>query len=159
MQKNFIDYGERINNALLRVIKDILCDLSKSKISPNHCFYITFDTTHPDVVISSKLKREYPKEITVVIQNQFWDLEVKNDSFDVTLSFNRKKEMLTIPFEAINKFNDPFVKFSLQLEFRSRKTSKNKKTKNNETKKTINKKLNQSDKIIKLDKFRKNKNE
>ena len=147
MQKNFIDYGERINSALLRVIKDILCDLSKAKISPNH------------VVISSKLKREYPKEITVVIQNQFWDLEVKNESFDVTLSFNRKKEMLTIPFEAINKFNDPFVKFSLQLEFRSKKTSKIKKTKNNEAKKTINEKPNQSDKVIKLDKFRKNKNE
>ncbi len=159
MQKNFIDYGERINSALLRVIKDILLDLNKSKISPNHCFYITFDTTHPDVVISSKLKREYPKEITIVIQNQFWDLEVKDHSFNVTLSFNRKKEMLTIPFESINKFNDPFVKFSLQLEFRSRKTSKIKKTKKSEAKETKNKVLNPTNKIIKLDKFRKNKNE
>tara|TARA_B100000989_G_C19449194_1_gene430951 strand:+ start:261 stop:740 length:480 start_codon:yes stop_codon:yes gene_type:complete len=159
MQKNFIDYGERINSALLRVIKDILFDLSESKISPNHCFYITFDTTHPDVVISSKLKREYPKEITIVIQNQFWDLEVKDDSFDVTLSFNRKKEMLTIPFESINKFNDPFVKFSLQLEFRAKQTSKIKKTKHVEVKKSKNKKLKTPNKIIKLDKFRKNKNE
>ena len=159
MRKNFIDYGERINSALLRVIKDILLDLNQSKISPNHCFYITFDTTHPDVVISSKLKREYPKEITIVIQNQFWDLEVKDHSFNVTLSFNRKKEMLTIPFESINKFNDPFVKFSLQLEFRSKKTSKLKKTKKNEAKKTTNKVLNPTNKIIKLDIFRKNKNE
>tara|TARA_B100000941_G_C28040695_1_gene319514 strand:- start:43 stop:522 length:480 start_codon:yes stop_codon:yes gene_type:complete len=159
MRKNFIDYGERINNALLRVIKDILLDLNQSKISPNHCFYITFDTTHPDVVISSKLKREYPKEITIVIQNQFWDLEVKDHSFNVTLSFNRKKEMLTIPFESINKFNDPFVKFSLQLEFRSKKTSKLKKTKKSEAKKTTNKVLNPTNKIIKLDIFRKNKNE
>tara|TARA_B100000989_G_C19505618_1_gene456386 strand:- start:606 stop:1085 length:480 start_codon:yes stop_codon:yes gene_type:complete len=159
MQKDFIDYGERINNALLKVIKDILFDLSESKISPNHCFYITFDTTHPNVIISSKLKREYPKEITIVIQNQFWDLDVKDNSFDVTLSFNRKKEMLTIPFESINKFNDPFVKFSLQLEFRSRKTTKVKKIKNVEVKKPKNKKVKISNKIIKLDKFRKNKNE
>ena len=163
MEKNFIDYGERINKALLQVIRDILTDLSESKISSNHCFYITFDTNHPNVMISPKLKREYPKEITIVIQNQFWNLEVNNNSFNVTLSFNRKKEILTIPFESISKFNDPFVKFSLQLEFRSKTNLENKESKplrnseNKKERKKVIRKNNQSNKIIKLDKFRKRK--
>ena len=163
MEKNFIDYGERINKALLQVIKDILNDLSESKISSNHCFYITFNTNHPNVMISPKLKKEYPKEITIVIQNQFWNLEVKKKSFNVTLSFNRKKETLTIPFESISKFNDPFVKFSLQLEFRSKANSENvesKSLRNSENKKERKKVIqnkSQSNKVIKLDKFRKKK--
>ena len=128
MKKKVIDYGQRINKALLQVIRDILQDLSELRISSNHCFYITFDTNHPEVVISQKLKKEYPREITIVIQNQFWDLEVDKKKFNVTLSFNRKKETLIIPFESISKFNDPFVKFSLQLEFRSQ-NSKFKSTK------------------------------
>lgn len=153
MEKDFINYGERINRALLQVIKDILLDLSKERIAPNHCFYITYDTNHPDVLISPKLKKEYPKEITIVIQNQFWNLEVRNNFFNVTLSFNRKKETLSIPFEAIKKFNDPFVKFSLQLDLRI----KNIDQKNKEKKL---KKVNlENNKIIKLSKFRKDKDE
>ena len=157
MEKNFIDYGERINKALLQVIRGILLDLSDSKISNNHCFYITFDTNHPEVIISPKLKKEYPKEITIVIQNQFWDLEVGKKKFSVTLSFNRKKEVLSVPFESISKFNDPFVKFSLQLEFRAKKTSKPKKVK--AIKKIISTEKNNQNlnKVIKLDKFRKKK--
>ena len=157
MEKNFIDYGERINKALLQVIRGILLDLSYSKISNNHCFYITFDTNHPEVIISPKLKKEYPKEITIVIQNQFWDLEVGKKKFNVTLSFNRKKEVLSVPFESISKFNDPFVKFSLQLEFRAKKTSKPKKVK--AIKKIISTEKNNQNlnKVIKLDKFRKKK--
>ena len=154
MEKKLIDYGERINKALLQVTKDILFDLSEYKISSNHCFYITFNTTHPDVVISQKLKKEYPKEITIVIQNQFWDLKVEKNSFNVTLSFNRKKEMLCIPFESISKFNDPFVKFSLQLEFKKKETTSNKFPK----KIQLNKKK-ESSKIITLEKFRKKKDE
>jgi uncharacterized protein len=159
MEKNFIDYGERINKALLQVIRGILLDLSDSKISNNHCFYITFDTNHPGVLISPKLKKEYPKEITIVIQNQFWDLEVGKKKFNVTLSFNRKKEILSIPFESISKFNDPFVKFSLQLEFRNKRTLKTKKIKT--TKKEISTEKNNEDinKVIKLDKFRKKKDQ
>ncbi|MDC3091859.1 ClpXP protease specificity-enhancing factor SspB, partial [Rickettsiales bacterium] len=131
--------------------------LSDSKISNNHCFYITFDTNHPDVMISPKLKKEYPKEITIVIQNQFWDLEVGKKKFNVTLSFNRKKEVLSIPFESISKFNDPFVKFSLQLEFRAKKITKPKKVKAIKKIITAEKNNQNLNKVIKLDKFRKKK--
>lgn len=151
MEKEFIDYGKRINAALLLVIKEIIQDLSESKISSNHCFYITFDTTHEGVILSKKLKKEYPKQMTVILQNQFWDLKIKKDSFNVTLSFNRIKEMLSIPFESIKKFNDPFVKFSLELEVRK---SEKKSIKKSTADENIN---TDSKKIISLESFRKDK--
>lgn len=151
MEKKFIDYGERINTALLDVIREILLDLSESRISSNHCFYITFNTMNENVVINERLKKEYPSEMTIILQNQFWDLSVKDDYFDVTLSFNRKKENLSIPFSSIKKFNDPFVKFNLELEIKSKIKKK----------KVSNKKLKidrytSNDNVVLLDKFRKN---
>ena len=146
MNKIFIDYGERINTAILGVIKDILKDLGESKISSNHCFYITFKTKNSKVEIPKHLLKEYPSEMTIVLQNQYWNLSVNKNSFSVALSFNKKKETLIIPFNAITKFYDPFVKFSIQLELKEEKgrTDNEKKIK----KSKINK-------IVTLDDFRK----
>ena len=146
MNKIFIDYGERINTAILGVIKDILKDLEDSKISSNHCFYITFKTKNSKVEIPKHLLKEYPSEMTIVLQNQYWNLSVKKNSFSVALSFYKKKETLIIPFNAITKFYDPFVKFSIQLELKEEKgrTDNEKKIK----KSKINK-------IVTLDDFRK----
>ena len=155
MKKIFIDYGQRINLAILNVIKDILNDLSESKISTNHCFYITFKTTHPDVKISNTLKKDYPSDMTIVLQNQYWDLSVTKKEFNVTLAFNKKRENLTVPFDAIIKFYDPFVKFSIQLELRREK--KKKTIKKTTEKKQKNKIKLKSEKIIALDDFRKKK--
>tara|TARA_B100000287_G_C20660536_1_gene789971 strand:- start:776 stop:1222 length:447 start_codon:yes stop_codon:yes gene_type:complete len=145
MKKIFIDYGERINTAILGVVKNILEDLADSKISSNHCFYITFKTKNSNVEIPKHLQKEYPNEMTIVLQNQYWDLIVNKDTFSVALSFNKKKEVLIIPFKAITKFYDPFVKFSIQLELKDEKKSlkKAKKVKKKTTK------------IIALDDFRK----
>lgn len=156
MEKKFIDYGQRINKALLGVVKDILKDLSELKISSNHCFYITFDTNYKNVEISKNLKRDYPEEMTIILQNQFWDLIVEETSFSVTLSFNRKRENLIIPFQSIKKFNDPFVKFSLELDIRKKFQSDSKKlilkkTKSEKSEKEIVKN------IVSLEKFRKKK--
>ena len=87
--------------------------------------------------------------MTVVLQNQYWDLEVKKNFFSVTLSFNKKKEFLTIPFDAITKFYDPYVKFSIQLE------SKDEKIKKVSNKKNIKRNKNKPTKVIALDDFRK----
>ena len=156
MKKIYIDYGERINTAILGVVKEILSDLSESKISSNHCFYITFSTQAKGLVIPKYLTKEYPKEMTIVLQNQFWDLEVNKENFSVSLAFNKKKENLEIPYSSITKFYDPFVKFSIHLEFNSekkRKVSKRKNTKKKEEK-SIKKK---TEKIVTLDDFRKKK--
>ena len=146
MKKIFIDYGERINTAILNVIKDILEDLASSKVSSNHCFYITFNTKNSKVEIPKHLLAEYPNEMTIVLQNQYWNLVVKQKFFSVSLSFNKKKENLVIPFKAITKFYDPFVKFSIQLELKDDKALK----------KNINKqKKKKATKVITLDDFRK----
>tara|TARA_X000000950_G_scaffold285169_2_gene390296 strand:+ start:67 stop:534 length:468 start_codon:yes stop_codon:yes gene_type:complete len=154
MEKEFIDYGKRINTALLQVIREILEDLSESKISSSHCFYITFDTTHKDIILSEKLRKEYPKQMTIILQNQFWDLNIRKDYFSVTLSFNRVKEVLSIPFESIKKFNDPFVKFSLELEIRQTEKASNKKEKINSNNKKHD---TNSKKVVSLESFRKDK--
>lgn len=148
MEKEFIDYGRRINAALLLVIKEIIQDLSESKISSNHCFYITFDTTHEGVILSKKLKKEYPKQMTVILQNQFWDLKIRKSDFSVSLLFNKKKENLKIPFSSITKFYDPYVKFSIQLDLKNDKKQVKKVLKKE-------KKKNNKQKIVSLADFRK----
>ena len=147
MEKIFIDYGKRINQAILDVIKEILKDLSESKISSNHCFYITFKTKAKGVKLPNFLKKEYPDEMTIVLQNQYWDLKIKNNGFSVVLLFNKKKEILIIPFDTIVKFYDPFVKFSIQLDFNEQIKQTKRKMKKKEV---ITKK-----KIISLEDFRK----
>ena len=147
MEKIYIDYGKRINKAILNVIKEILKDLSKSKISSHHCFYITFKTKSKDVIIPEKFLNEYPSEMTIVLQNQYWNLKVNDKKFAVTLLFNKVKENLEIPFDSIIKFYDPFVKFSIQLDLRKEQ---------GKSKKVANKKFkNLKEKIVTLADFRK----
>ena len=125
-------------------------DLSKSKISSHHCFYITFfffKTKERDVLIPEKFHKEYPNEMTIVLQNQFWNLKVEDKKFSVTLLFNKVKEDLEIPFNSVVKFYDPFVKFSIQLDSTQAKPSP-KKVSNKKTKKI-------KEKIVTLDDFRK----
>ena len=145
--KFFIDYGTRINKAILDVIKEILKDLSKSKISSNHCFYITFKTKSNGVVFPNYLKKDYPNEMTVVLQDQFWDLKIKKMIF-LFPSYLIKKENIIIPFHSIIKFYDPFVKFSIQLDLKEEKKL---------VKKIIKKekKKNNKQKIVSLADFRK----
>ena len=153
MEKIYIDYGKRINSAILHVVREILKDLSKSKISSHHCFYITFKTKSEGVKIPAKFLKEYPDEMTIVLQNQYWNLKVENLKFSVTLLFNKKKETLEVPFDSVVKFYDPFVKFSIQLELRKSKNRKrvvgSKKIKKNKQDKE------NKEKIITLDDFRK----
>ena len=82
----------------------------------NHHFYITFKTHHPQVEVPSYLTEKYPDEMTIVLQYQFWELVVRENDFEVMLSFNDKRERLFIPFMAISGFADPSVKFGLQFQ-------------------------------------------
>ena len=93
--------------------------------------------------------------MTVILQNQFWDLLVSEEFFSVTLSFNRKRENLTIPFESIKRFNDPFVKFSLELDIRNKFKSDYKNVKDKTARNSSNSKIDKN--IVSLDNFRKKK--
>lgn len=110
-----IDYDHLVQKALKGVVRKVLGDVAKTGLPGGHHFYIAFRTDHPDVRIPDHLREKYPREITIVLQHQFWDLEVDEDHFQVALSFNQKPEKLFVPFDALTGFMDPSVQFGLQL--------------------------------------------
>ncbi len=110
-----IDYDALIRAALVGVVRDLLVDTAKNGLIGNHHFYLAFSTTHPRVAMPERLRQQHPKDMTIVLQNQFWDLEVDDAWFSVKLSFAGKLEKLVIPFDALVGFLDPSVQFALQF--------------------------------------------
>jgi hypothetical protein len=111
-----IRYDLLTQQALRGVVRDVLSDTAKKGLPGDHHFYISFDTTAEGVRMSERLRAQYPNEMTIILQHQFWDLRVGDDEFEVGLSFGGVPERLTVPFEAINGFFDPSVQFGLQFE-------------------------------------------
>jgi hypothetical protein len=116
MAKDWLRYDQMVEDALRGVVRRALTEAAVSGLPGDHHFYITFRTDTPLVRIPQHLKAQYPREMTIVLQHQFWGLEVNDDSFTVTLSFGGKHEALFIPFETIVSFADPSVKFALQFD-------------------------------------------
>ena len=111
-----IRYDLLTQQALRGVVRSVLVDAVKKGLPGEHHFYITFNTKADGVRISERLLGQYPEEMTIILQHQFWDLKVGDDEFEVGLSFGGIPEKLTVPFEAINGFFDPSVQFGLQFE-------------------------------------------
>jgi uncharacterized protein len=97
-------------------VRIILMGVAKSGLPGEHHFFIAFRTHAPGVSISKRLEEKYPEEMTIVLQHRFWDLVVKEDHFEVKLSFDGIMERLRVPFEAIKVFFDPSVPYGLQFE-------------------------------------------
>ncbi|MFW0777670.1 MAG: SspB family protein [Rickettsiales bacterium] len=116
MTEDTIDYSQMVDHAMRGVVRDILKQVSVSGIPGDHHFYISFDTTYPGVKISETLKEKYPKDVTIVLQHQFWDFKVEEDQFHVTLSFSGVPENLVVPFASLTAFADPSTKFGLQFQ-------------------------------------------
>lgn len=116
MEKDPLRYDQMVEEALRGVVRKALSQAAENGLPGAHHFYITFETTHPGVELSDTLKLRYPEEMTIIIQHQFWGLEVEENHFAVTLSFNDRSERIGIPFEAITAFADPAVKFGLRFE-------------------------------------------
>lgn len=116
MTDDLLHYPSMIDQAMRDVVRDVLRRISSSGLPGEHHFYISFGTTHPGVKMSEQLKSRYPKEITIVLQHQFWDFHVEDQRFHVTLSFGGIPEKLTVPFAALTAFADPSVKFGLQFQ-------------------------------------------
>lgn len=113
--KDWIGYQNLVDNAHRGIVRDILRHVAKGGTMGNHHFFITFDTQAPGVVISDVMKGLYPEQITIVLQNQFWDLKVFDDAFEVGLSFNKMPEVLHVPYAAIRQFVDPSQNFGFTL--------------------------------------------
>lgn len=109
------DYQDLIHTAILNIVKKILIHIQHNGISTDQCLYISFETESDDVVLSNSVKARYPKEITIVLQYQYQNLQVLEDKFLVDLSFNGIIETVEIPFRSLIRFSDNSVNFSLQL--------------------------------------------
>lgn len=109
-------YADRAQAALLGMVRKVMQEAASEGLAGGHHFYITYYTQADGVVISDKLRAQHPEEITIVLQNQFEDLQIEQDAFHVTLSFNDTPERLTVPFSAVSKFYDPSVAFGLMFD-------------------------------------------
>src|SRR5580765_3294270 len=117
MPVDHIRYDILVQEALRGMVRDVLAEAAKNKGMPGeHHFFITFDTSAEGVQLSPRLRAQYPEEMTVVLQHQFWDLKVTDEAFEVGLSFGGVAERLLVPFDAIKAFADPSVQFTLQFE-------------------------------------------
>jgi hypothetical protein len=116
MSEDYLHYERLVEEALRDVMRKALDLVAKEGLEGDHYFHITFLTEHPGVDIPASLRREYPTEMPVILQNAFWDLEVGEIGFSVSLSFNRVQQRLTIPFDAITVFQDPPANFRLHFQ-------------------------------------------
>ena len=116
MADDGLRYEVLVERALRGVLREALSYIAEHGLPGDHHFYITFRTDHPDVDISDVLHDRYPGEMTIVLQHQFWDLDVEENRFGVTLSFADLPQRLSIPFEAVIAFTDPSVRFGLQFD-------------------------------------------
>ena len=115
---SLIPYDEIVQEALRAVVGRVLGEIvaGGSELPGNHHFYITFKTGAAGVSIPQNLRERFPDEMTIVLQNKFWELEVREDGFSVGLSFNQVPAKLSVPFAAITAFVDPAVDFGLQFQ-------------------------------------------
>jgi hypothetical protein len=116
MTQDQIRYDVLTQEALRGVIRKVLDEVAVGGLPGEHHFFITFDTTHPGVRLSKRMKERYPETMTIVIQHTFWNLKTSDAGFELDLTFNDIRERLAIPFAAVQAFFDPSVKFGLQFE-------------------------------------------
>jgi uncharacterized protein len=115
MAEDEIRYDLLTQDALRGVIREVLTLVQRNGLPGEHHLYIAFDTEAEGVVVSKRLKEQYRDEMTIVLQYQFWDLQVTNDRFEVKLSFGSVPERLVVPFQAVKAFYDPSAQFGLQF--------------------------------------------
>ena len=115
MSKDLIGYNTLVENGLRSVVREALRRVAEEGWPGTHHAYITFKTAAPGVEVPDFLSTRYPDELTIVLQHQFWGLEVEDDHFSVTLSFNKVGHRIVVPFAALTSYADPSIKFGLQF--------------------------------------------
>lgn len=113
--KDLIRYDLLVQDALKGVVRKVLIDAGKDGLPGDHHFYVSFRTDFPGARLSNRLREKYPQEMTIVLQHQFWDLNVTEHTFEIGLSFSGVPERLLVPFDALTGFFDPSVQFGLKF--------------------------------------------
>jgi len=116
MPVDHIRYDVLAQAALRGVVRTVLADAAQRGLPGEHHFKITFSTPAPGVRLSDRMRAQYPQEMTIVLQHQFWDLTVTDEAFEVGLSFGGVPERVAVPFAAVTAFYDPAVQFGFQFE-------------------------------------------
>lgn len=155
-------YDLMIEAALRDVVRETIETVARDGLPGDHHFYITFLTKFPGVKVPEYLRKQYPEEMTIVLQYQFFGLKLEEDSIHVTLSFNNVKENLVVPIESITTFADPSVNFALQFQnaaetgqYPEKETGESSVVKEEKGKTAETDKEDGAGKVISLDKFRK----
>ena len=110
-----IDYQRFVEDALRDAVRRLLAGIAEHGLPGEHYFYIGFQTGHPGVAMPRSLRDLYPDEMTIILQHQYWNLEVLPDCFSVELSFSASRQRLTIPYLALTMFADPSAEFALRF--------------------------------------------
>jgi hypothetical protein len=116
MADDLIRYDLLVQDALRGVVRKVLTDAAREGLMGEHHFYVSFRTEAPGVRMSQALREKYPQDMTIVLQHQFWDLNVTEHAFEVGLSFSGVPERLLVPFDALSGFFDPSVQFGLKFD-------------------------------------------
>jgi len=116
MADDHIRYDILTQDALRGVVRKVLSEVAKTGLPGDHHFFISFSTRAPGVRMSERLLEQYETEMTIVLQNQFWDLKTSETGFEVTLSFEGVSETLFIPYAALKGFFDPSVQFAMSFD-------------------------------------------
>jgi hypothetical protein len=115
MAKDFIGYEQLTDTALRSVAREALRKVEAQGLIGGHHLYLTFKTHFPGVEIADFLKEQYPDEITIVLQNQFWGLKAGDDAFEITLTFQKVPASMRVPYAALTAFADPSAQFGLKF--------------------------------------------
>ena len=116
MDPDKIDYPAILQDALRDAVRRVLEQVAEHGLPGEHHLYIGFRTGFPGVEVPRFLRDQYPEELTIVLQNQFWGLEVESDSFSVLLAFGGSRQRVTVPFAALTVFADPSAELALRFE-------------------------------------------
>ena len=115
--ESLLPYEEWIETALRQVVVQAINHVGVHGLPGGHHFYITFRTDHPGVVIPPRVRAQYPREMTIVLQHQFWDLQYdpENRIISVGLSFGGVGSILVIPMDSLVSFADPQIRYGLRF--------------------------------------------
>lgn len=116
MSDDPLDYQQMVQRALRGVMREAFEIVAEEGLPGGHHFYVSFDTGAPEVTVSPALRQQFPEEMTIVLQRQFWDLVADEWGFSVTLAFDGVRERLGVPWEAVRAFVDPEAQFALPFE-------------------------------------------
>lgn len=112
---DFLDYQTLIQDALRAVVQEALDRVAEEGFPGEHHFYLSFRSDDPDVLVPAFLRDRYPEEITIVLQHQFWNLEVDDEGFSVELTFEAARERIAVPWQSLTAFVDPAAEFALRF--------------------------------------------